>query len=179
MSTPQASPEDRTAFKAIPDDFNMSAEPQVFGPFSLTFPTGARQFMLREPTEAAHIAYKNASMRGMTIKAAGEKDDSPMSATMASGAEADTVLVAHCLFEVTQVGPLDPNSPTQPMERPMGYDFVKNLPRRITARLYAKVRALGGMDEDQETPDFLRNRIKSDTSKLARIEKDGTPGNGE
>lgn len=153
--------------------FNFSLEPQSFGPFSITDKTGkASSFLLREASEAGHIAYRDATMRGMMIR---KEEGATAEASVTGGADADAILVARSLFRLTPGASDD----APQIENPVTLEFVKGLPRRITARLYSKVRELSGMDEDQETVEFLSKRIKSDHAKLSKLQKDGTPGNVE
>lgn len=149
------------------DTFNFSAQPQVFGPFAI----GSDQYVLREASEDAHIAYRDVSMRAMSLSG----DSSSQKARIEGGAEADAVLVSKCLFKLDPTVLLN----DKPTERPVTVQFVRTLPRRIVSKLYNKVRELSGMDEDEETEQFLTARIESDRKKLAALRKDGTPGNDE
>lgn len=161
MSTPtvNSSPD------AFTEDFNFSVEPRQFGPFSI----GNDQFILKEASEAAHIAYKDATTKGIRVSG---KDIESMSASVDGTSQADAILVQKCLFKVKQT-----NNPELPVQYlPSDLNYVLGLPRRITKRLYAKVRDLSGMDAEQETADFLRSRIAKDQERLAKLERDGAPG---
>lgn len=152
------------------DDFNMSAEPIKFGPFTITLPPnkgGEKKCILCEATEAAHNAYKAVTVRAMRVSA--DVDGTERRASLEGGQEADATLVARCLFVVKDDG----------SEHPVTLDFVLGLPRRITLRLYKKIRDISGMDEDEETVEFLTHRITSDQKKLERLKRDGEPGKSD
>ncbi len=152
--------------EAYSEDFNFSLEPKQFGPFSI----GEKQFILREATEAAHVAYKNEGMKG--VKVTGKTIDS-MSAAIEGTNMADTILVQKCLFEIVKSN--NPEIPVRYNQVDLGY--VLNLPRRITQRLYAKVRHLSGMDAE-ETPEAIKKQIEALQQRLLLIEKDGAAGKG-
>lgn len=136
------------------EDFNFSVEPVSFGPFAI----GSKQYVLKEATEDAYTAYRNVSMRAMRLVDGN-------TTVSEGGSEADTLLVQRCLFEIMGEG----------KEVPVKLDFVRGLSRKTTSKLYAKVRAISGMDEDEETKEFLEKRVKRDTEKLAKLAKDETP----
>lgn len=148
-------------------EFNFSLAPQVFGPFKI----GDVSYILKEATEAAHIAYRDATMRSMRVA---EDSKGEKIASVAGGSEADTILIAYCLFRRSP----DPGNPSFPPDATVPVEFVKSLPRRITSKLYFKVRELSGMDEDQETKDFLTKRIEGDKKKLDALSKKELPADG-
>lgn len=170
---------DRGSVKAFdydsPDSFNMSAEAKVFGPFTISgVPGGDKRLVMVEASEAAHIAYRDASTNGMVIR--GNEKSDEREATVKGANVADAILVAACLVEVNTDGTPVSVDPNTKHPKTVSVDWVKGLPRRITSRLYAKVRMMSGMDEDQETEEFLTKRIETDTRKLARLRKDGPAG---
>lgn len=159
------------------DDFTMSAEPKHFGPFTITDPKrGDKTCVLFEASEATHTAYRDASISGMTIRA-NEKSDQ-REASIKGVSAADSLLVAGCLVEVAKTEDgwkpkaVDRNGNPVPVD----VGWVRGLPHRIIDRLYKKVRTLSEMDRDEETVEFLKARIESDTRKLERLEKDGPVG---
>lgn len=166
-------------------EMNMSAEPQSFGPFTITLPPkqgGPRQFLLTEASEKAHTTYRNVTRRAMRMSMSEKTEE--RRAQIEGGEEADATLVAACLFEV-MVNPSNPRDfsfksvdPASGQPNSMSVGFVMGLPRRITKRLYDKVRVLSAMDEDEETVDFLRKRIESDQKKVARLTEAGPAGKG-
>lgn len=128
-------------------DFNFSAEP-----VSIPVTINSKQYILKECSEDAFTAYRNVSQKAMTLV-----DGKLVSE---GGAEADTLLLQRCLFEV--VGEDKPNPPVK-------LEFIRGLPRRITKPLYNKLRQMSGFDEDEETVDFLTKRIEHDTKKLKAL----------
>lgn len=175
MSTPTI---DIRKVAEIDSDFNMSAEPQVFGPFTISgipSPTSENpkatrlaHFLLREVGEKGHSRYMSQSLRGMAVK---EGDDGKKTLSMEGANLADSHLTASCLFEVT----VDSDN-TVITEKPCTPEFVQSLPHRIAARLYKKARDLSGMNEDEETVEFLEKRIASDTKRLELLKTAGTVG---
>lgn len=151
------------------ESFNVSAEPITFGPFTITFPPekgGPVQLVLHEASEAAHNAYKAVTVKAMRVSARENSDE--RKASFDGGQEADAVLVSKCLFKVVG-GSL----------QPVDLNFVLGIPRRITKRLYAKVRQMSAMDEDEETIEFLTSRVESDRRKIAAIREHGPMGKSE
>jgi hypothetical protein len=144
------------------DEFSFSIAPTVFGPFKI----GTHLFVLKEATEAAHIDYRDTMMRSMR---ASESKTGEKIATVTGGSDAESVLIMRCLFRRTE----NTNGGTTDAQVPL--DFVRALPRRITSKLYAKVREISGMDEEQETEEFLTKRIESDRAKLETLSKKGAP----
>lgn len=144
------------------NEFNFigdSAEPREYGPFGIG---KDKTYVLTEPSEDAYTAYRNISMRAMKLV----EGDTTVSD---GGQEADTTLVQKCLFEILPSGARVPTK----------LDFVRALPRRITFRLYKKVRELGDMDSEQETEEFLTKRIAADQKKLTRLQGKETPAKNE
>lgn len=159
------------------EDFNMSAAPQTFGPFTLTFEKGPeRTFILHEVYERDFNTYQGVSRNAMTLQVG---DNGERQGRFTGGEEADAVLVASCMVEVV----VNPDRSYAPKAvdgdgKPIHVTpaFVQSLIRRVSSRLYRKVRTMSGMDEDHETVEFLKSRIKSDKEKLERLEKKGAPG---
>lgn len=120
------------------------------------------KFRLKEALETAHIAYKNVAIQNMKVSE--EKGGE-----FTGGADADAVLVSKCLFKLVE----------DSKEQPIQLHFVKSLPRKIFTRLYTWIRKNSGMDEEQETEEFLTKRIASDTTKLANLQKAGPMGKGD
>lgn len=139
------------------DIFNFSTEP-VYMDFSID----GKSYRLREAGEGGIIAYKNCALQNLVAKEVG--DSKTVSAS--GGAEADAILISQCLFTLGEGG----------KESSVSLQRVKELPYRITVRLYKWIRANSGMDEEQETQEFLTKRIQSDSDKLTKLVKDGTPG---
>lgn len=159
------------------EDFNMSATPQTFGPFTITFEKGPeRTFVLHEVYERDYNAYQGVSRKAMTLQVG---DNGERQGRFEGGEEADAVLVASCMVEVVlkedkSYAPKALDGEGKPIH--VSPAFVQSLIRRVSSRLYRKVRAMSAMDEDHETADFLKSRIKSDQEKLERLEKKGALG---
>lgn len=136
-------------FSNSTSDFNFSDEPITFGPF----PIGKRTFVLKECSEATFTAYANSIKKALR-----RSTEDTKILYQDGGQEADTLLLQRCLFEV--VG--EKQIPT-----PLAY--IEDLPRRISSKLYAKIREISGMDDEQETIEFLTSRIESDKKKLADL----------
>ncbi len=131
-------------------DFNFSLEPLTYGPFQL----GKDMYLLREASEDAYTSYRNISTKSLKLLDNG-------STVSEGGQEADTILVQKSLFLILPGG----------AEVPAKLDFVRGLPRRITSHLYKKVREMSGMNEDEETVEFLTKRIERDTKKLKGLKE--------
>lgn len=155
------------------EGFDFSAEPKFFGPFTIFHKGQSAQYIVREALEAGHVAYKDETSKSM--KVSGSSIDN-MTASLEGGSKADTILIQKCLFKVIAITSGDQ---VTVREDPVTLGFVMDLPRRITGRLYQKIRQISGMDEEQETVEFLTKRIESDRKKIARLEKDGVPGKDE
>lgn len=145
----------------LSNDFDFSLEPK-----SIRFTIGSQAYVLREASEEAYTSYRNLTMRHLRFVGteSGEKK-----AQLTGGAEADTQLLAKCMFKVSRHG-------DQTAEEPVPFETVSSLPRRITSRLLNWVRENSGMNEDLETAEFLEKRIKSDTEKLAELRAEGAAG---
>ena len=122
-------------------------------------------YVLREAKEDAVIAYKDISMRHLQFS----EREGGMAGQLSGGAEADAFLVSKCLFRIDGEGETRKELPVPPT-------FVRNLPHRISSRLYKWVKSNSGMLEEEETIEVLEKRIKSDQSKLARLKKGETEG---
>lgn len=131
------------------NDFNFSDEPIVFGPFSI----GKRSFVLKECSEAAYTAYRNSINRSVR-----RSNEDTKLVYQDGGQEADTLLIQRCLYEV--VGE---------KQVPVTLVFVEELPRKISSKLYDKIREISGMDDEEETIALLEKRIESDKKKLADL----------
>lgn len=133
----------------VDSDFNFSNEPVKFGPFLI----GSTSYILREASEDAYTAYRNVSMKSMKLLEGN-------TTVSEGGQEADGVLIQRCLFQL-----LNNN------EVPVKHDFVRGLPRRVTRKLYDKIREISAMDVDEETTEFLTKRIERDTKKLDALKR--------
>jgi hypothetical protein len=151
--------------------FVFSLEPKEFH-FSIPHVTGERRFVCREASEKAHTRYRNVTMKALTFRG----DDKERTGQFSGGAEADTKLVAECIFEKT-LKP-GPEGKMVPGLSPVSEVEVAGWPRRITSRIYNWIKANSGMDDEEETEEFLVARIESDQAKLARIREHGKPGKG-
>ncbi len=127
------------------EDFNFSDEPVKYGPFSI----GKRTFILHECTEAAFTAYRNIVSKSV------RRDDDTKTIYQNGGQEADAMLIQRCLYEVTSG-----------KEIPTPLAFVEDLPRKISSKLYQKIREISEFDKEEETIELLTKRIASDTEKL-------------
>lgn len=132
------------------DDFNFSAEP-----IKVPVTIDGKKYVLREASEDAYTAYRNVTVKSVRYNEGG-------GAYHDGGQEADTLLLQRSLFEVAE------NNGT---ELPTKLDFVRGLPRRITKPLYTKLREISGLADEEETVEFLTNRIERDTKKLDKLKK--------
>lgn len=162
-------------------DLNDNAAPQSYGPFTLTFPDKQdksklveRHFIIEEAREDDHSRYQGVTRQSMQFST---KDGEEKKAVMVGGDEADATLIASCMYEVDGEGlPKSLDSKQQPTRVPVS--FIQSLVYRVSKRLLAKVRELSNMDNDEETVEFLTARIKSDQSKLAKLNA-GEPTKGK
>lgn len=130
-------------------DLNFSDEPIVFGPFSI----GKRSFVLKECSESAYTAYRNSINKSVR-----RSNEDTKLIYQDGGQEADTLLIQRCLYEI--IGE---------KQHPVTLTFVEELTRRISSKLYDKIREISGMDDETETLEFLEKRIESDKKKLADL----------
>lgn len=139
-------------------------EPTNFStePIKWYFAIDGISYVVKEASEDAYTSYRNATMQHLKVIESKEGNQG----SFTGGAEADTILVTKCLFKVEKNGEAE-------REVPVPIHFVKGLKRSITSRLYQWIRKNSGMDEEQETVEFLTKRIQDDTKKLERLKKDG------
>lgn len=139
------------------DGFTVSAEPTYY-----KFTFGSTSYIVREALEGAHVAYKDVTQQAIRMSG----DQRAQSATFAAGgSKDDAMLISRCLFRYVEG-----------KEEPISLEEVLGLPRKLTARLLKWIRHNSGMDEDEETIEFLERRIASDTGKLERLKGGHTPG---
>lgn len=158
----------------FPDGFNFSLEPRQW-----KFSIGTRQFVLREAAEKAHTKYRNVMMRNLVFTG----DEAEKKGSFVGGAEADTILLAECLFEIVPMTQDDGklvvvDGKQQFTERPLPLQEVDRLPRSITSRLHVWLKKNSAIEEETETAEFLIKRIESDQKKLTAIQSRGTAGKG-
>lgn len=125
-------------FSAIPDSFDYSAKPVAI---PVAFQDG--RYELREASEDAHIDYQITLMR--STKFSGDKGAKPVIEKMDGVLEADSVLVAGCLFEVGKEGSV-------------GINFVRKMPHRIIDALARAAKRISGMS-DEETSAAIQRQI--------------------
>lgn len=145
-------------FAAIPESFDFSAKPVVIPVAYLD-----QKLELREASEDAHLDYQTTVMR--STKFSGDKDVKPVIEKMDGLLEADSVLVAGCLFEVGKEGSV-------------GINFVRKMPHRIISELAKTAKKISGMS-DEETSSSLQKQIEELTKRMeaarAREESKETP----
>lgn len=148
---------------ALPDWDNLTDLDAT--PKFIKFTYDNHSLILREAPEKAHIAYKNVTARAIRMNG----DTTSQQAQFNGGAEDEATLVGLSLFHLREGG----------LEEPVGFDFAAALPRRIFSRIYKQLRRMSGMDEDQETVEFLERRIAKDQAKLSKLKNGDTPGKVE
>ncbi len=109
-------------------------EPMEFAdlePVLVPVKIGGRKYVLKEPSEAASVKYRNALMRAAKFGTDG-------SVTAADGlADLEPLLVSLCLFE------LDKDN----FEKPVPLETVLAWPPRVVGPLFERAKALGGIGE--------------------------------
>lgn len=113
-----------------------------------------RAYVLREASEDAARLYRNEQIRGAKLG----PDGKPQS--IGSVADADSVLLAACLFEKHEDGKDRPLLPIQ----------IRAWPRRITKVLIDKVKEISAIDQP-DTPETVRQEINRLQETLAGMEE--------
>lgn len=192
------------AVAQVDPSFDMSAEPRMFGPFTiegLPDPQDprrkiAKKFIIREIYEKSHSRHQAQSLKGMEA-VRDEQGHVKLSMSGTGASASDAAYTASCLFEVEVVYNGDTVEIVK--ETPTTPSFIESLPHRIAKRLHVKAREISGANEDEETTETLtsridqdlktlariapaeaeelRNKIEDDRKKLKRVEVGGTPGN--
>lgn len=157
----------------FPEDFNFNLEPRCW-----KFSIAGRRCVLREASEKGHTQSRNVSLRNLVFTG----DQNEKKGSFVGGAEADTVLLSQCLYEIIpsvnkETGvPIVVDGVPQFVERLIPLQQIETLPRWLTSRLYNWLRKNSGIEEETETAEFLIKRIEADQKKLAAIQGKGTAG---
>lgn len=125
-----------------------------------------QRYILTEPSEAAAINFRNASLKGANFVM---KDGKPSSAKMEGGAEAQVILVAGCLYQATS----DNNAPPHlkdkdgkgwQIKRDKNKDGIHVPPNelrgwgsKVIKPLFEKCKEIGDLNEGKE------EQVKSNT----------------
>jgi hypothetical protein len=123
------------------------SEPLIFDdltPREKRFPIGPRQFILREPSEAAAVRYRNFQARSTKFA------DGKPSGIAGDILNADPVLLSDCLFELMPGGG---------GERQVSVDEINRWPARVVTPLVKLAKELGELEE-KETPETLAAKIE-------------------
>lgn len=105
---------------------------------------GGKNYILREPAESVKIRWQRATMRTVTMtdgKFAG----------LEGAAEAESILVAGCLFELC--------TPPETGERPVAETTVRGWVSRITSRLYDDLHKMCPHLKGEDTEESLTKEI--------------------
>ncbi len=121
-------------------------------PKSVNVMIGDDPYRLKEATEGAYLDYESARGRGATL------EDGKLS--MGDTASAEAVLLAGCLFKLSQGGKTEAQVPLV---------YVRGLPSRVAQPLIQRLKIISGIS-DLETADQLRKRIAADSKKLEKLE---------
>lgn len=108
------------------------------------FKYNGKDYVMREASEAASVAYRNATLR------AAKMEDGKVRG-MDGLADGEPILVAACVFERYQAG-------NETRERPVLLAEVNRWPARVVKPLYEKIKEISEL-EDKETVDSLQKRI--------------------
>jgi hypothetical protein len=114
-----------------------------------------KNYRLREATEAVYLDYEAARAKGARL------EDGVLTG-MGASVQADSALLAGCLFAVN-------GGPESALEEPVKEAWVRRLPARVARPLVERLKIISGIS-DLESADQLRRRIAADTKKLEKLE---------
>lgn len=111
-----------------------------------------KKYVLREPSEAAALRYRDACIRGAKM------EDGVV--TMGAVAEAQPLLVSLCLFEIIS----EQNG--EPKNVGVSLQTIKGWPTRVVKPLFEAAKEMGGLNEG--TPEELEKAIAKLQKQLAK-----------
>lgn len=129
----------------LPDSFDDAA------PKPHQFTHGGVRYEIREPSEAAAIAYRSASLRGVEMETV-DKTENRITRNLEGMSEVEPVLVSMCTFVV---------SPEKPAAQwpAVSTDVVKTWGSRVVKPLFDWAKDAGGLDETSD-PEALTRQIE-------------------
>lgn len=125
---------------------------------------GNEKYLLCEADGEAVRVYKNLSMKAARFGSEGKLE------SLDGVADVETQLVGDCVYDIL---------PNGERGRKQGVQFAKKLDNRILKPLFDYIKKISEIDEDVETKEFLEKRIKEDTEKLEKLEKENPLKNGQ
>lgn len=127
------------------------------------FTVGGVKYVLREADEEAATEFRNARLKGATLKdgeAVGLPDDI---------AGVQSLLLSRCTFRCDEEG--------KPFSSPVSRDGIKKWPSRIVKPLFEKVKEISELNEDEGTlKDLLKQRKELD-ERIAEMQEEDAAKN--
>jgi hypothetical protein len=146
----------------VPHAGNGTYEPYDFGSAEPIFrdkiSINGLEYLLREPSEAAVIAYRRAAMRGVTM------EDGKISGLEGSPA-AEPELVSHCLFQV------HPNSSGGRTESQVSLQEIMKWKGSICSKLFDFIKEMCPWLMGEETEEGLTQEMAKLQKRLEKLKK--------
>lgn len=136
---------------------------------------GSKVYALREPSEAAAVAYRN------VITSAVKIIDGEVASIGAVG-DAEPTLVSRCLYRATADGKVPLDSHGMADDRHLvPVSWIKSWPASLVKQIFDRAKAMspGLVDDQAETPEQIKKQIDKLQKKLTKLEakegKDTSP----
>lgn len=128
-------------------------------PVEVSVKLGGEQYWLKEASEAAAVAYRNASAAAVKMEA-GEVSG------LGDVGDVEPLLVSYCLWRETPDG-----------RKPVPVSTVRGWPAKVVKAIFNRVKEISELDEP-ETVEQVDKQIVRLQRKRERMVKDGHPGKG-
>lgn len=129
-------------------------------PVEVSVKLGGEQYWLKEASEAAAVAYRNATA------AAVKMEDGEVAGLGAVG-DVEPILVSYCLWRETPEG-----------RKPVPVSVIRGWPAKVVKVLFTRIKDISELDEP-DTVEQLDKQIARLQKKRERMTKDGPPGKDE
>lgn len=110
------------------------------------------KYILREADEDTAVAYRNASVAGITL------DDGKVTSLPMNIAGLQALLVSRCLFKL--------NTDGTPSNRPVSRGIIIKWPARVVRDIFEKAKEISELGEEPDTPETLQSQIDDLQDKL-------------
>ena len=120
--------------------------------FNVPVTIGTEKYILNEATGEVYAKYRNASVKSARLSDKGKV------VGIGDVADADYVLLAACMERVTDSGNVA-----------MTIAEVKAWPSRVSIKLIDRIKAISGIDDEEDTVESLEEQIKDLQEKLAEM----------
>lgn len=129
-------------------------------PVEVSVKLGGEQYWLKEASEAAAVAYRNATAAAVKMV------EGEVSGLGAVG-DVEPLLVSYCLWKDTPQG-----------RQPVPVSVVRGWPAKVVKALFARVKEISELDEP-DTLEQVDKQIARLQKKRERMTRDGAPGKDE